>query len=115
MGRVVFRERIISQRPLVSIVLKLIRSLRANSLDSTRLGADFIGFALLIPPTRAVFRTVVARLAKRRVAFAWAIPTGPPRAGGPSRAPANRGYDYEGTAREVHEPSAELGPGDRDA
>jgi UPF0716 protein FxsA len=75
---------------------------------------DVIGFALLIPPTRAVFRAVVARLAKRRVAFAWAIPTTPPRTGGARRGPAGRGYDYEGTAREVHEPSAELGSGDRD-
>jgi UPF0716 protein FxsA len=76
---------------------------------------DVIGFALLIPPTRAIFRAVVARLAKRRVAFGWAIPTGPPRAGTPrAGGSANRGYDYEGTAREVHDPAAELDPGERD-
>jgi UPF0716 protein FxsA len=73
---------------------------------------DIVGFALLIPPTRAVFRAVVARLAKRRVAFGWAIPSGPPRAGGPRPGPA---YDYEGTAREVNEPAAEIGRGERDA
>jgi UPF0716 protein FxsA len=75
---------------------------------------DIVGFALLIPPTRALFRTVVARLARRRVAFAWAIPGSPPRAGGPRRDPSRPGYDYEGTAREVHEPAAEIDSGERD-
>ena len=75
---------------------------------------DIIGFALLIPPTRAVFRAVVAKLARRRVAFAWTIAGPRPRPGGPSRGPAG-GYDYEGTAREVHDPKGELEPGDRDA
>ena len=42
---------------------------------------DVIGFALLIPPTRAVFRGVVARLAKRRVAVGWTMMG----AGGPGR------------------------------
>ena len=76
---------------------------------------DIVGFALLIPPTRAVFRAVIARLAKRRIAFAWAIPSAPPRAGGPRPGPAGRRYDYEGTAHEVNEPAAEIGPGERDA
>ena len=76
---------------------------------------DVVGFALLIPPTRAVFRAVIARLAKRRIAFAWAIPSAPPRAGGPGQGPTRRGYDYEGTAREVQDPAAELGHGQRDA
>ena len=76
---------------------------------------DVVGFALLIPPTRAVFRAVIARLAKRRIAFAWAIPSAPPRAGGPGQGPTRHGYDYEGTAREVHDPAAELGHGQRDA
>src|SRR5215204_4824426 len=40
---------------------------------------DVIGFALLIPPTRALFRGLVSRLARRRVAFASAIPGTPPR------------------------------------
>ena len=43
---------------------------------------DVIGFALLIPPTRAVFRAVVARLARRRVVVHRS--SGPP-------APASRG------------------------
>ena len=75
---------------------------------------DVVGFALLIPPTRAMFRAVIARLAKRRIAFGWAIPSGPPRAGGPRQGPVRRGYDYEGTAHEVHKPAAELRPGERD-
>ncbi len=68
---------------------------------------DVVGFALLIPPTRAVFRTVVARLARRRVSFGWTVSGPPPR--------SDRGYDYEGTAHEVSEPATELGSGDRDA
>jgi UPF0716 protein FxsA len=83
---------------------------------------DVVGFALLIPPTRAVFRSVVARLAKRRVAFGWAIPSSP---GGPGRGPRpgpgsggfrtrpRPNYDYEGSAREVDAPELEPGkPGD---
>jgi UPF0716 protein FxsA len=75
---------------------------------------DVVGFALLIPPTRAAFRAVVARLARRRVAFGWAIPASPPGAGrtGAGR-PTGRDYDYEGTASEVDEPASELGPGER--
>jgi UPF0716 protein FxsA len=77
---------------------------------------DVVGFALLIPPTRALFRSLVARLARRRVAFAWAVPGPPPRAGRPrpARGSPGRTYDYEGTAHEVHEPAAELGRGERD-
>ena len=73
---------------------------------------DVVGFALLIPPTRALFRGLVARLARRRVAFAWAVPRAAPRAGRPQ---PPRGYDYEGTAREVHEPTARIGRADDDA
>ena len=78
---------------------------------------DVIGFALLIPPTRAVFRSVVARFARRRIAFGWAIPSsrpggaGPRPAGGPRRGPA-RDYDYEGTAHEVDDPAPEIEPGE---
>ena len=75
---------------------------------------DVVGFALLIPPTRAMLRAVVTRLARRRVAFGWAVPGPAPRPTGPRSAPS-RGYDYEGTAHEVHEPAAEIEPGDRDA
>jgi UPF0716 protein FxsA len=68
---------------------------------------DLVGFALLIPPTRAVFRSVVARLARRRVAFGWAIPASWPDRGGTARR-----YDYEGSAREVDPEPTELGPGE---
>ena len=81
---------------------------------------DVVGFALLIPPTRAVFRAVVTRLAKRRVTLGWTI-SGAGGAGG-SGGPWTRGgtsrpqaYDYEGSAHEVDETSPELEPGDRDA
>src|ERR1044072_9780555 len=39
---------------------------------------DFVGFALLIPPTRAVFRAVVARLAQGPQGLAGGLPTGAP-------------------------------------
>src|SRR3954471_1434975 len=44
---------------------------------------DIFGFLLLIPPTRALLRGLVARLARRRVGFAWTVAGGPqpPRPG----------------------------------
>jgi UPF0716 protein FxsA len=76
---------------------------------------DVIGFLLLIPPTRALVRALVARLARRRVSFTVFGPPPRPRAGtgpgprGPRPAPG-RGYDYEGSAREVTEtPEIEAG------
>ena len=78
---------------------------------------DVIGFALLLPPTRAVFQSVVARFARRRVAFGWAIPSSRPSgagarpAAGPRPGPA-RDYDYEGTAHEVDDPAPEIEPGE---
>jgi UPF0716 protein FxsA len=77
---------------------------------------DVVGFALLIPPTRAVLRGLVARLARRRVAFTVFAPPPRPRAG-PTSGPGGarprgprRGYDYEGTAREVSDsPEIEVG------
>jgi UPF0716 protein FxsA len=68
---------------------------------------DVIGFLLLIPPTRAVLRSVVARLARRRVSFRVMGPPPRPRAGtasgpgGPRPRSQRPGYDYEGTAHEV--------------
>jgi len=73
---------------------------------------DVVGFALLIPPTRALFRSVVARLAKRRVGVSWTV-MGAGAGAGPSRGPS-RSYDYEGSAREVDDTPPELDPGDRD-
>jgi UPF0716 protein FxsA len=72
---------------------------------------DIFGFALLIPPTRALLRGLVTRLAKRRVGFAWTVASPPPR--GPQAGPSGRSrpsqtYDYEGTAHEVTEPPPEL-------
>jgi UPF0716 protein FxsA len=81
---------------------------------------DIVGFALLIPPTRAVFRAVVARLARRRIAFGWAIPGGAPGGAGPRPGPGprrpapDREYDYEGTAREVDDAAPLIEPGDAD-
>lgn len=76
---------------------------------------DIVGFALLIPPTRDVLRALTARLARRRVSFAWRVASPPPRPAGPQPRAPGRGYDYEGSAREVTESEAELPPADRDA
>ncbi len=70
---------------------------------------DVIGLLLLLPPTRALFRGLVSRMARRRVAVA-------PRIiffGGGPRGPAPPPYDVEGSAREVDEPERELPPGER--
>ena len=71
---------------------------------------DVIGFALLIPPTRALLRGSSRALARRRVSFACTVFGPPPPAGGPrpgtsGPARSRRGYDYEGTAREVDRPA----------
>ncbi len=79
---------------------------------------DVIGFALLVPPTRALMRGLVARLATRRIAFGWTVASPPPPRGTPppgtgARHPGpSRAYDYEGTAHEVDEPDPELERGD---
>jgi UPF0716 protein FxsA len=69
---------------------------------------DAFGFLLLIPPTRALVRGLVTRLAKRRVSFGWTIATPPPRPNTNGRARPSRNYDVEGTAHEVNEPPPEL-------
>jgi UPF0716 protein FxsA len=83
---------------------------------------DAVGLLLLIPPTRGLLRGAVARLARRRVAFAWTIASPPGGAGPRTRGPrpdpfgssrSSQGYDYEGNAREVTNPSGELEPGER--
>jgi UPF0716 protein FxsA len=76
---------------------------------------DIAGFLLLIPPTRALLRGLIFRIARRRLAFGWVV-SGPPSASGGPGAAGGRspGYDYEGSAREVTEPAAEIEPGDRD-
>jgi UPF0716 protein FxsA len=78
---------------------------------------DVIGILLLVPPSRAFFRGLVARMARRRVAFGvrtvrWGHgarhddPYGDGRTGP---------YDYEGSAREVTDPRGELPPREDDA
>ena len=69
------------------------------------------------PPSRAIFRGLVARMALRRAAFGvravrWGYGAGhdPPRGDGRA-AP----YDYEGSAREVTDPRGELPPREDDA
>lgn len=62
---------------------------------------DVIGLMLLLPPTRALLRGAVARMARRRVAFATF-------GSFPRRPPTPRGYDYEGSAREVDEDPGRL-------
>jgi UPF0716 protein FxsA len=71
---------------------------------------DVIGLLLLVSPSRAIFRGIVARMARRRAAFTvrtihWGAnrPNGGYRGG-----EAPRSYDYEGTAREVPEAEREL-------
>ena len=90
---------------------------------------DAIGLLLLIPPTRAIFRGLVARMARRRAAFTvratrWGYGAGHDRAGAEGRGASRDSgegdrrpghYDYEGSAREVTEPRAELPPEHNDA
>jgi UPF0716 protein FxsA len=71
---------------------------------------DAIGLLLILPPTRAAFRGLIARMARRRMTMA-------PRViffGGSARGPAPPPYDVEGSARDVDEPDRELPPGGRD-
>lgn len=57
---------------------------------------DIVGLVLLIPPTRAVVRRLVARRLGRRIA----VSTG--------RGPRHEPYDVEGTATEYEEPARRL-------
>jgi UPF0716 protein FxsA len=77
---------------------------------------DVIGVLLLVPPSRAIFRGLVARLARRRAAFRirtvhWRSSGG----NGPYRDARRGPYDYEGSAREVTDPHGELPPHQDDA
>ncbi len=73
---------------------------------------DVIGLSLLLPPTRALLRGFVTRVARRRATFHVFVPPGgaprsgpgAPRGAGPGAPPPRRHrYDYEGTAREIEE------------
>jgi len=69
---------------------------------------DAIGFLLLLPPTRSMLRGAVARLATRRIGFAWRA-VAPGGAGGARGGRARRTpHDYEGTARDVTDGPPEL-------
>jgi UPF0716 protein FxsA len=75
---------------------------------------DVIGLLLLTPPSRALFRGIASRLALGRAAFAvrtvkWGSTA---RDSYRSRSSPQRGYDYEGSAREVPDHEREL-PGPR--
>jgi len=79
---------------------------------------DAIGLCLLLPPTRALLRGFVLRVAKRRAGVIGVfMPTPGPRSGTPPPGPPptprpRRDYDYEGDAREVGD--TELPPGNPD-
>jgi UPF0716 protein FxsA len=75
---------------------------------------DAIGLCLLLPPSRALLRGFIMRVAKRRATVVGVFTTGSRSPGGPAgpagRPPgARRTYDYEGAAREVDD--SELPPG----
>lgn len=74
---------------------------------------DVIGLLLLLPPTRAGFRRLVARMARRRTAFTIrTVGWGYDRpAHGPDRYGQRSDFDYEGSAREVSESDPELNRG----
>ena len=83
---------------------------------------DIFGLVLLIPPTRALVRTVLSRAVARRGGVAWRVSGFGTRPGMGGRGPGTgqdawsrpgRSYDYEGTAHEV--PDAELPPSERPA
>jgi UPF0716 protein FxsA len=73
---------------------------------------DAIGLLLLIPPSRAMLRGIVTKLAVGRAAFAvrtvqWGSKARDGYRNGRSST-SRTGYDYEGSAREVDEPEREL-------
>jgi UPF0716 protein FxsA len=73
---------------------------------------DVIGLLLLLPPSRAMFRGIVTRVAAGRAAFAvrtvrWGSRARDGYRSGRSTT-SRTGYDYEGSAREVDEPEREL-------
>jgi UPF0716 protein FxsA len=70
---------------------------------------DVIGLLLLIPPSRALFRGMVARAATRRAAFTVrTIRWGSRARDGYRTAQRPKSYDYEGSAREVSESEPRL-------
>jgi UPF0716 protein FxsA len=80
---------------------------------------DVIGLLLLIPPSRALFRGLVSKVAVGRAGFVVRTAQWGSRARDHRRRPTapTRSYDYEGSAREVSEPEPRLprSSGDGDA
>lgn len=77
---------------------------------------DALGLLLLLPPTRAIVQRLLTRSVAGRAHFAWRVsPLGgrAARTGqrpGPWSEPRARGYDYEGSAREIDEAAIEAPP-----
>ena len=72
---------------------------------------DIFGLLFLIPPSRAMFRGLVSKLAVGRAAFAVRTVKWGSRAHNHYRDRASgKTYDYEGSAREVGEHERELPP-----
>jgi UPF0716 protein FxsA len=71
---------------------------------------DVIGLLLLIPPSRAIFRGLVTKVAVGRAGFVFSTARWGSRARDRHRQPPGpaRTYDYEGSAREVSEPEHRL-------
>lgn len=86
--------------------------------------SDVFALILLIPPTRAGVRELLKRSVARRGGITWRVSGTGPRAGGPGSGASRgfergprRGYDHEGSAREIDETPNELpgGQGNGDA
>jgi UPF0716 protein FxsA len=86
--------------------------------------SDFLGLFLLLPPTRAIVRGVLARRLTHRIVASMTMPRGPSPFGGPgrpgpgdTRVPPRRDYDVEGNAVDVDSPDPQpprrLGDADR--
>jgi UPF0716 protein FxsA len=71
---------------------------------------DVVGLLLLIPPSRALFRGLVSKVALGRAGFVVRTAQWGSRARDGRRRPTEptRSYDYEGSAREVSEPEPRL-------
>ena len=69
---------------------------------------DVIGLLLLIPASRAMFRGIVSKVAVGRAGFVVRTARWGSRARDRRRQASTRGYDYEGSAREVDEPEPRL-------
>lgn len=84
---------------------------------------DIFALCLLLPPTRDLIRIVGTRLGWRGISGSWRIgsfgsgPSGGPGGGSPPGfgSGTRRRYDYEGTAQEVVDPTAEIEDGGDDA